>query len=110
MWRTISALVVSIGLTACGTASKPSATTTTMPVTGGQQVVIAEPSGSPRGHVRHQLAGRITDIERAEMFYGNVIGLRKLYRFGDLSFFDCAGVRLLLVMQEAPKGYVPPAA
>ena len=25
-----------------------------------------------------------------------MIGLRKLFRFGDLSFFDCAGVRLLL--------------
>jgi methylmalonyl-CoA/ethylmalonyl-CoA epimerase len=24
------------------------------------------------------------------------IGLRKLFRFGDLTFFDCAGVRLLL--------------
>jgi len=35
-----------------------------MPVTGGQQVVIAEPGGSPRGQVRHQLVGRITDIER----------------------------------------------
>jgi hypothetical protein len=28
--------------------------------------------------------------------YQNVLGLRKLYRFGDLYFFDCAGVRLLL--------------
>ena len=64
MWRTIAALVVAIGLTACGTASTPSTTTTTIPVTGGQQVVLAEPSGSPRGQVRHQLAGRITDIER----------------------------------------------
>jgi hypothetical protein len=26
--------------------------------------VIAEPAGSPRGQVRHQAAGRITDIER----------------------------------------------
>ena len=26
---------------------------------------------------------------------GRKLGLRKLYRFGDLSFFDCAGVRLL---------------
>jgi hypothetical protein len=26
--------------------------------------VIAESAGSPRGQVRHQVAGRITDIER----------------------------------------------
>lgn len=25
-----------------------------------------------------------------------MLGLKKLYRFGDLTFFDCAGVRLLL--------------
>src|SRR5215510_1233861 len=43
-----------------------------------------------------QIALPVIDVDRAEMFYENVIGLRKLYRFGDLSFFDCAGVRLLL--------------
>jgi len=42
------------------------------------------------------IALSVTDVDRAETFYENVIGLRKLYRFGDLSFFDCAGVRLLL--------------
>jgi len=30
-------------------------------------------------------------------------GLRKLYRFGDLAFFDCAGVRLMLEKAEAPE-------
>jgi hypothetical protein len=54
-----------LGVTACGTGSPtPSATTTTIPATGGQQVVIGESGSSPRGQVRHQLAGRITDIER----------------------------------------------
>ncbi len=43
-----------------------------------------------------QIALPVIDVDRAEAFYENVIGLRKLYRFGDLSFFDCAGVRLLL--------------
>ena len=43
-----------------------------------------------------QIALPVTDVDRAEKFYENVIGLRKLYRFADLSFFDCAGVRLLL--------------
>ena len=43
-----------------------------------------------------QIAIAVSDVDRAERFYGEVLGLRKLYRFGDLAFFDCAGVRLLL--------------
>jgi hypothetical protein len=68
MWRTIATMAVAIGVTACGTgnqsASTPPATTTTIPASGGQHVVIAESGVSPRGQVRHQLAGRITDVER----------------------------------------------
>jgi catechol 2,3-dioxygenase-like lactoylglutathione lyase family enzyme len=48
-----------------------------------------------------------SDIERTEAFYGGVLGLRKLYRFGDLTFFDCAGVRLLLEKVEKPEDLVP---
>ena len=43
-----------------------------------------------------QIALPVADVDRAETFYGDVLGLRKLYRYGDLTFFDCAGVRLLL--------------
>ena len=43
-----------------------------------------------------QIALPVTDVDRSERFYQDVLGLRKLYRFGDLSFFDCAGVRLML--------------
>jgi methylmalonyl-CoA/ethylmalonyl-CoA epimerase len=43
-----------------------------------------------------QIARAVSDVDRAEAFYGDVLGLRKLYRYGDLTFFDCAGVRLLL--------------
>ena len=43
-----------------------------------------------------QVALPVRDVDRAEAFYGEVLGLRKLFRFGDLTFFDCAGVRLLL--------------
>jgi methylmalonyl-CoA/ethylmalonyl-CoA epimerase len=52
-----------------------------------------------------QIALPVSDADRAEAFYANVIGLRKLYRFGELAFFDCAGVRLLL---EKVKGGAPP--
>jgi hypothetical protein len=67
MWRTIAIMALAIGASACETGKRPattSATTTMIPASGGQQVVIAESGGSPRGQVRHQLAGRITDIKR----------------------------------------------
>jgi methylmalonyl-CoA/ethylmalonyl-CoA epimerase len=48
-----------------------------------------------------QIALSATDVDRSEAFYENVLGLRKLFRFGDLTFFDCAGVRLLLEKARA---------
>jgi methylmalonyl-CoA/ethylmalonyl-CoA epimerase len=56
-----------------------------------------------------QIALPVADVDRAEAFYEKVVGLRKLYRFGHLSFFDCAGVRLLLEKAEgsiAPQGCI----
>ncbi len=61
--RMIATMALGMSIAACGTGQRP-VTTTTIPATGGQQVVIAEPAGSPRGQVRHQVAGRITDVER----------------------------------------------
>lgn len=49
-----------------------------------------------------QIALAVQDVDRAEAFYENVLRLRKLYRFGDLSFFDCSGVRLLLEKANDP--------
>ena len=43
-----------------------------------------------------QFALGVTDADRAEAFYETTLGLTKLYRFGDLVFFDCEGVRLML--------------
>src|SRR6185295_3184013 len=51
-----------------------------------------------------QIALPVTDVDRSEAFYEKVIGLRKLYRFGDLTFFDCAGVRLLLEKTASVEG------
>jgi methylmalonyl-CoA/ethylmalonyl-CoA epimerase len=48
-----------------------------------------------------QIALAVGDVDRAEAFYRDALGLRKLYRFGDLTFFDCAGVRLMLEKAEA---------
>jgi methylmalonyl-CoA/ethylmalonyl-CoA epimerase len=52
-----------------------------------------------------QIALPVVDTDRAEAFYEKVMGLRKLYRFGDLVFFDCAGVRLLLDKVREPADF-----
>ncbi len=54
-----------------------------------------------------QVALPVTDTDRSVAFYEGVIGLRYLYRFGDLAFFDCAGVRLLLDKVADPVGFRP---
>jgi methylmalonyl-CoA/ethylmalonyl-CoA epimerase len=49
-----------------------------------------------------QIALPARDVDRSEAFYEKTLGLRKLFRFGDLAFFDCAGVRLLLEKARDP--------
>jgi methylmalonyl-CoA/ethylmalonyl-CoA epimerase len=49
-----------------------------------------------------QIALAVGDVDRAEAFYRDVLGLRRLYRFGDMTFFDCAGVRLMLEKSHSP--------
>lgn len=38
----------------------------------------------------------VSDADRSEDFYAEKLGLKKLFRFDDLVFFDCEGVRLML--------------
>jgi methylmalonyl-CoA/ethylmalonyl-CoA epimerase len=57
-----------------------------------------------------QIALAISDPDRSEKFYAEVLGLRKLYRFGTLVFFDCAGVRLLLDKPEDGSAITPQGA
>jgi DNA-binding CsgD family transcriptional regulator/catechol 2,3-dioxygenase-like lactoylglutathione lyase family enzyme len=47
-----------------------------------------------------QIARSVRDIKQSQDWYGRVLGLPHLYTFGNLAFFDCAGVRLML-SQEA---------
>jgi methylmalonyl-CoA/ethylmalonyl-CoA epimerase len=49
-----------------------------------------------------QIALGVDDVDRSEAFYGGKLGLRKLFRFGGLVFYDCAGLRLLL--EQTRKG------
>jgi DNA-binding CsgD family transcriptional regulator/catechol 2,3-dioxygenase-like lactoylglutathione lyase family enzyme len=48
-----------------------------------------------------QLARTVRDIGAAEAFYRDTLGLRHLYTFGTLAFFDCDGVRLFLSQGDA---------
>lgn len=47
------------------------------------------------GHLR-QVSQPADDLDRAIAFYRDTLGLPLIARFGDLSFFDLGGTRLLL--------------
>lgn len=49
-----------------------------------------------------QIAINAHDVDRATAFYRDVLGLRHLFRAGQLSFFDCGGVRLMLDKPDNP--------
>lgn len=49
-----------------------------------------------------QIARTVRDIKESEAWYGQTLGLRHLYSFGSMAFFDCGGTRLLLSAQERP--------
>lgn len=48
-----------------------------------------------------QIAIVVHDVDRAETFYRDVLGMRFLFRAGDLAFFDAGGVRLMLSAPES---------
>jgi DNA-binding CsgD family transcriptional regulator/catechol 2,3-dioxygenase-like lactoylglutathione lyase family enzyme len=49
-----------------------------------------------------QISRSVSDIRGAERWYRETLGLRHLYTFGNLAFFDCGGTRLLLTQGEGP--------
>jgi methylmalonyl-CoA/ethylmalonyl-CoA epimerase len=51
-----------------------------------------------------QIAIAVSNTDRAEAFYEKTLGLKKLYRYGNLAFFDCAGTRLMLATPEEGQG------
>ena len=57
-----------------------------------------------------QIAWSVADVDRTEAFYEQTLGLKKLYRYGDLVFFDCAGVRLMLAKPENGEPVTPQGA
>jgi catechol 2,3-dioxygenase-like lactoylglutathione lyase family enzyme len=49
-----------------------------------------------------QIGVTVTDIDRAIAFYRDTLGMKFLFQFPNLGFFDCAGVRLMLSTAERP--------
>jgi DNA-binding CsgD family transcriptional regulator/catechol 2,3-dioxygenase-like lactoylglutathione lyase family enzyme len=49
-----------------------------------------------------QIARRVADTAAAELWYRDTLGLRHLYTYGTLAFFDCGGVRLFLSQDGPP--------
>jgi DNA-binding CsgD family transcriptional regulator/catechol 2,3-dioxygenase-like lactoylglutathione lyase family enzyme len=47
-----------------------------------------------------QVSRTVGDITAAEHWYGKVLGLKHLYTFGKLAFFDCGGTRLYLTAEQ----------
>lgn len=50
-----------------------------------------------------QIAINAHDLKRARDFYRDKLGLKLLYEFPGLAFFDCGGVRLMLTEPEKPE-------
>src|SRR5262245_25074735 len=49
-----------------------------------------------------QISRSVKDIGQAVDWYGGVLGLKHLYTFGNLAFFDCGGTRLFLEQEGEP--------
>jgi len=55
-----------------------------------------------------QIAVTVEDIDRAEAFYRDVLGIKHLFRAGErMTFFECSGVRLMLGLPEPGQSFRP---
>jgi len=50
-----------------------------------------------------QIAVNVRDVDRAQAFYRDVLGVKELFRAPNLAFFDCGGTRLMLGVPEKPE-------
>ena len=60
-------------------------------------------SGKLQIHAIGQIAINVRDTNRAVAFYRDVLGLKHLFTAGQLAFFDCGGVRLMLSPPSSPQ-------
>jgi methylmalonyl-CoA/ethylmalonyl-CoA epimerase len=49
-----------------------------------------------------QIAIYVTDLARSKEFYGQALGLKHLFDAGNMSFFQCGQVRLLIGASDKP--------
>ena len=49
-----------------------------------------------------QIAITVSDVDRAVAYYRDTLGMKLLFQFPGLGFFDCDGVRLMLTTPEKP--------
>lgn len=52
-------------------------------------------------HAIGQILVPVDDVERATTFYRDVLGMRFLYAFPGMAFFDCDGTRIYLARPDA---------
>lgn len=50
-----------------------------------------------------QVALTITDIDASTIFYRDTLGLKHMFTAGNMAFFDCGNLRLLLGLAEEEK-------
>jgi catechol 2,3-dioxygenase-like lactoylglutathione lyase family enzyme len=50
-----------------------------------------------------QIALNVHDVARAVAFYRDRLGMKLLFTAGQLAFFECGGVRLMLTLPEKPE-------
>ena len=50
-----------------------------------------------------QIAVTVRDLARAKSYYRDTLGMRFLYEFPSLAFFDCGGIRLIMSVPERPE-------
>jgi predicted enzyme related to lactoylglutathione lyase len=55
-----------------------------------------------------QVSLLMTDVARAEAFYGDILGLRHVFTFGDLAFFWAGDIRIYL--QKVPEAEWKPSS
>ena len=67
--------------------------------------MTTSPAGSSESALKQirQIAINIHDTSRAIEFYRDTLGLQHLFTAGNLAFFDCGGVRLMLTPPEKPE-------
>jgi len=50
-----------------------------------------------------QISINTHDVNRAKEFYRDVLGLKFLFEAGNMAFFDCGGIRLMIAPPERPE-------